>query len=149
MAWKWTPIQGLSCADCQTPTASPLQTTVYKVVATDGNGCIVQDAVAVHVINQRNVYIPTTFSPNGDGKNDIFMVYGGKGVKGIRKFEIFNRWGNQLFSVEHAATDDDSKGWDGTFNGQPVDIGDYVYVVEIEYINGELELFKNTVTIVR
>jgi gliding motility-associated-like protein len=149
MTWKWTPIQGLSCSDCQMPIANPLQTTVYKVTATDGNGCSVQDAVDVHVINRRRVYVPTNFSPNGDGKNDIFTIFGGKEVKEIRKFEIFNRWGSKLFSVEHAATDDPTQGWDGTFNGQPVDTGDYIFVAEIEYINGELELFKNSVTIVR
>jgi len=79
--FTWSPANGLNCTDCNAPFAMPFQTTNYTVVATDTiTGCSVSDLITVVVKKERNVFIPNIFSPNYDGKNDVFMVFGGKGL---------------------------------------------------------------------
>jgi gliding motility-associated-like protein len=149
VVWQWTPKDGLSCTDCKNPIAMPLGTTTYIVSATDKNGCFVKDTLRVGVANKRKVFVPNIFSPNNDGKNDILVVNAGKEVKGIIKFSVFNRWGNQLFNVQNILPNDPTKGWDGTFNGQDVEVGTYIYTLEVVYINGQTEVLSGDVSIIR
>ena len=140
----------LDCTNCRNPVAKPLGTTSYFVSATNRNGCIAKDTLKITVANKRKVFIPTAFSPNNDGNNDIFMVYGGNEVRKINKFQIYNRWGNRVFGAENILPNDPSKGWDGLFEGQVAEMGSiFIYAVEVEYINGKIEVFSGDVTIVR
>ena len=148
--WEWKPKDGLDCTNCRNPVAKPLGTTSYVVAATDRNGCIAKDTLKITVANKRKVFIPTAFSPNNDGNNDVFMVYGGNEVRKINKFQVYNRWGNRVFGIENVLPNDPSKGWDGLFQGQVAEMGSiFIYAVEVEYINGKIEVFSGDVTIVR
>jgi gliding motility-associated-like protein len=126
--YQWSPEESLSCANCINPFASPTVTTTYNLIATDENGCAAQDNVTIEVFVDTLLWIPNAFSPNGDGENDVFRIFG-KSIKTI-EFKIFNRWGELMFY-----TTDPNQGWDGTYKGKPMVPGVYVYMVEATYIN--------------
>ncbi len=131
------------------PVAHPITTTTYNVTVTDPNGCSVSDAVTVRVNIERDVFIPNVFSPNFDGSNDVFTVFGGIGVANISRLQVFNRWGAKVHDVSNFSPGDTSFGWDGTLNGSPVAQGVYVYYVEVEFVDGTLDTYRGDVSIVR
>ena len=95
------------------------------------------------------VFIPNSFTPNGDGINDVFSVYGNDQVIKVRNLAIFDRWGNALYSQSDLPINDPSEGWDGHFRDDLMDPGVYVYVVEVELLDGTIRLFKGDVTLTR
>ncbi len=98
-SWSWTPAEGLSCDDCERPWAGPYRSGQYRLVVTDLSGCTAQASVNIQVDRRRDVYAPNVFSPNGDGLNDRFTIYG-RGITEIKLLQVFDRWGNQLFLGE-------------------------------------------------
>jgi gliding motility-associated-like protein len=116
---------------------------MYEVTMIDDRGCIATDTVTV-IVNQDDkvIYVPNAFSPNGDGINDIFYTYA-RGVKTI-DFRVFNRWGEKMFqsySLDH--------GWDGYYKGQLMNPAVYVYYVEVTYLDGDIRSQKGSVTLIR
>ncbi|MCC6460373.1 MAG: gliding motility-associated C-terminal domain-containing protein, partial [Saprospiraceae bacterium] len=146
--WQWSPAEGLSCADCPEPWAKPLLPVVYSLTITDQNGCTARSEVQLRVDRRRQLYIPNIFSPNGDGENDIFLVFG-RGVVEVRNLRVFDRWGNQLFENEHLPVNDPAEGWDGNFRGQAMQPGVYIWQAVVEFIDGQVEVYAGDVTILR
>jgi len=146
---SWTPSESLSCADCLRPTAMPFVTTTYYATATDENNCTGIDSVTVFVNLLRPVYIPNVFSPNGDGLNDFFTVYGGKAAKAIKVFKVFDRWGDNVFEGFNIPLNDEPFGWDGVFRGKLMDTGVFAYFAQVEFIDGVVVLFEGDVMILR
>jgi gliding motility-associated-like protein len=96
------------------------------------------------------VYIPNIFSPNDDGENDWFTVYADlKGVKQVKQFQIFDRWGDQVFQRENFQPNDPTLGWDGRYRGQEMNPAVFVYYAIVEFIDGQEVLFKGDVTLMR
>jgi gliding motility-associated-like protein len=123
-SYSWTPALDLSCTDCGITEASPLQTTMYIVEATNSVGCSDYDSILVRVsLKCGEVFVPNAFSPNGDGKNDVLRVKNNCFLQVL--FRIYNRWGELVFQTE-----DPNVGWDGTYKGSPLDAGVFVYFVE-------------------
>lgn len=147
--WQWTPGTGLSCTTCPEPKAGPKQTTKYHVqVKTDG-GCVNTDDLTVSVIcNNGNLFIPNTFSPNGDGSNDKFYPRG-TGIALVRSLRIFNRWGELVFERINFNANDASAGWDGTYKGQKLAPDVYVYSCEVVCMNNEVLPFSGDITLLR
>jgi gliding motility-associated-like protein len=116
--------------------AAPLFTTTYSLTVEDDHSCVATDNLKVTVENRRRVYVPTAFSPNGDGINDVFSVFGGREVKEITCFKIFDRWGGLVFLAENLPANG-TTGWDGTFQGKELAQGVYAYSIEVLYLNGE------------
>jgi len=87
--------------------------------------------------------VPTAFSPNGDGVNDVFTVFPGKAVANISQIEIFDRWGNQVFSANS------NIGWDGIFDGKIAPNGVYVWLITVEFIDGRIQQLSGDVTLIR
>ena len=87
--------------------------------------------------------------PNQDGKNDFFTLYGGPAARKIRRLQIFDRWGEQMFEAKDLPLGQESLGWNGIYRDQLMPGGVYVYVAEIEFIDDEVLLFKGDVTLVR
>jgi len=139
---SWTTYDSLGCDDCLEQDITPLFTTGYEVFLMNENGCMTEDDVIVYVNNKRRVYIPNAFSPDGDGNNDVFMIYGGIGVEEVENFQIFNRWGDLVFEKNNFQPNDTSMGWDGFFNGEKMNPGVFVFVAEVRYVNGEKEVLK-------
>ncbi len=146
--WTWSPPDNLSCSDCPNPVATPRFSGPYIVTGKTQFGCTASDTINVKLIcAQDKVYIPNAFTPNYDGKNDVFYVKG-KGIRSIKSFRIFNRWGQLIFEKTNASVNDRSAGWDGRFNGTPVSTGTYVYITELVCDTGEIFPVKGTVVVV-
>jgi gliding motility-associated-like protein len=141
---SWTPDNDISCIDCTVPLVRPLESRIYTVTIKDNNGCftIVED-VNINIKEAYSVDVPTMFTPNADGNNDVVYVRGW-GIKELIEFKIYNRWGNEVFS-----TSDITKGWDGKVNGNDQPMDTYVYVVSIETYSGEIMSKKGNITLLR
>jgi len=145
----WTPSEGLDCADCAEPLARPLSSRTYLLSMFGDRGCPDSDEVYVEVNLGREVYIPNTFTPNADGRNDVFRVRTQfeKSVDAIEFFHIRDRWGQLLFSAEDFPPNDLSFGWDGRFNGTRVVPGYYVYQARVRYVDGETKELSGSVRV--
>ncbi len=143
LQYEWTPPNGLSNPGINTPVASPEITTKYTVHVVDIYGCKNEDSVLVTVLIPA-VWVPNAFTPNGDGKDDVFIVRG----QGINDFEfgVFNRWGEQIFHSNNMAT-----GWDGTrpVTGENLPPGAYVYYIKGVKTNNEAVNIKGMVNLIR
>ncbi len=142
----WTP-DTIGCSTCFTAFDRPMEQTVYSVRVTDENGCVATDELLIFVQQIERIFIPTAFSPNGDGINDMFYVSAAPEVQLIKSFRIANRWGTLVYSRENFPPNDPTLGWDGLFNGQRGSIGVYVYVAELEMANGEVIVVSGDVAL--
>ena len=150
LQYEWSPSTYLSCADCPNPITHPTDDILYEVIATDSlTNCAGTATVQVLVNKDRNIYIPNAFTPNGDGINDIFMVYGGLGVANIRKMVIYDRWGELIIEALDFAPDEPAFGWDGYFKGKPMNPGVFVYYIEAEFEDGVVAEYKGSITLLR
>lgn len=147
--WRWTPPVGLSCTDCQNPIADPRQDITYTLRVNNGGHCMAEDKVSVFLIcNGNNIYIPNTFSPNGDGVNDVFYPRG-KGIFGIKSIRIFSRWGELVYEKTNFQPNDITAGWDGNYKNQKAAPDVYVYTVEAVCENNVIFNLKGDVTLLR
>ena len=95
-------------------------------------------------------FIPTAFSPNGDGENEVFRIYPASNVAKIKTFQVFDRWGNRVFAAHDFIADDaKSHGWDGKLNGRVVKPDVFVYLVELETDKGKIFYQRGDVTLLR
>ncbi len=143
----WSP-DSIGCATCTTTFVKPEFSSTYSVRVTDANGCMATAQLQVFVQQIERIFVPTAFSPNGDGVNDMFYINAGQEVQQIKRFFILNRWGTMVYSRSNFQANDPNFGWDGIFNGTRVQIGVYVYVAEVEMAGGELVVVKGDVTVV-
>ncbi len=134
--YKWTPEINLSNPFIGNPIASftdghSPDTITYSVRVSTPEGCYANDSIKIYIFNtDPQVFIPSAFTPNGDGLNDVFRPTVA-GMKQFLYFRIYNRWGQLMFS-----TSTPDKGWDGNYNGNKQGSGTYVYVIEaIDYNN--------------
>ncbi|MDB5206583.1 MAG: hypothetical protein JWR72_1658 [Flavisolibacter sp.] len=149
VGYNWTHGESLNCADCPEPVASPKFDTKYKVDFVDRNGCRNTGEVQIIVFcNNDNVFVPNTFSPNGDGSNDVFYVRG-KGLNRVKSLRIFNRWGQLVFDRMNFAVNDASAGWNGTYNGAKPVADVYVYQLEIWCDNSTVVKFDGNVALIQ
>jgi gliding motility-associated-like protein len=147
--YSWAPSATLSCDDCAQPLANPKFNTIYTVTATDSNGCHDTGQVQVIVLCKgANVFVPNTFSPNGDGSNDVFYVRG-KGLARVKSLRIFNRWGEIVFERINFGVNDPSVGWDGTYKGKKLSSDTYIYQADVFCDNSESIRFDGSITLIR
>ena len=142
--YEWLPNDGtLNNNNINNPVATPLVTTTYTVSAMSIYGC--RDTASETVtVDFTDECIPSAFTPNSDGLNDIFRLCSLHHHR-LVEFTVFNRWGQMMY---HNTTDP-TKGWDGTFNGEPQDMGVYNYLVIVALPNGENKIYKGEVTLIR
>lgn len=148
-SFLWNTTEGLNCVECVDPIVLALENTIYELTIVDSSGCSVTDATEIIVRFPRNIYIPNAFSPDFDGINDVFHPYTGPDVAQILTFRVFDRWGELLFEQERFQPNDPAFGWDGTFRGQQMNAGIFVYLAEVVYVNGRTEVFKGDVMLLR
>lgn len=132
--------------NCQTPIAAPIENTIYQVISTDSNSCVLVDSVTVVVLQERAVFIPSAFTPNGDGKNETFdfQILGAKNVQ----VSIWDRWGEQVYFNQNQLNGA-GNGWDGKVKGEAALLETYVYQFEVEYFDGGKEVLSGTVNILK
>ena len=149
LRYDWTEKDSLvDCSNCSTLEVRPFFDTDYEVQITSPSGCMATANVAVFVTKDRGIYIPNVFSPNFDGINDQFYILG-KGFAEILVFQVYDRWGNLVFSRNNGAINDATIGWDGTFDSQNAATGVYRFYTKIVYLDGVEESFVGYVSLVR
>ena len=146
----WTPGYGLSCERCFAPVATPTASTTYTFTATSNYGCSSNASVTINLFcDGSQVFIPNTFTPNGDGANDRFYI-SAHGITSIVRFSIYNRWGELVFQSLNSQPNDPGAGWDGSYKGMMLEPDVFVYVAEVICEIGEQPFsFKGDVSIVR
>jgi gliding motility-associated-like protein len=142
-SFTWAPPQWLSDPNIENPVASPQDDITYVVTVTNDAGCKDVDSVSIHVNPVDGIYIPTAFTPGGDGLNDLLIPILGR-TYSLKEFTIYNRWGQRVFTTNQAG-----KGWDGKLGNQSQPGGVYVWYIRV--IEGGQKVIdkKGTVTLVR
>jgi gliding motility-associated-like protein len=139
----WTPSNGLSNPTILKPTAAIQDDTRYIVTVTSAEGCRDADTVNLKVFKGSAIYVPTGFTPNADGRNDLLRpAY--IGIKSLQYFRVYNRWGELVFE-----TQDTGKGWDGNFLGKQLGTGTFVWVVAATDFVGKKYNLQGTTTLIR
>lgn len=150
VAFKWTPSELITkCGTCKRVEVFPYNTTYFKILLTDDNGCIALDSVLVKVEKKRPVYIPNAFSPNFDGWNDKFTAFSNQSAKEIKLLRVYSRWGSLVYETKNIPLNEDKYGWDGYFNGKELPPDVFTYYMEIEFIDGEIVPYKGDITIIK
>lgn len=147
----WQPADAFECpAGCATPVWYPVESSILRLEAVSDKGCQAADSIAIAVENVRRVYFPNAFSPNDDGVNDQFTIYGQTpNVQVIKRLLVFDRWGNVLFDRQDFPPNDEAAGWDGTSRGKPLSEGVYLYAADILFLDGRTLTFSGDVTLLR
>lgn len=142
---SWSPEVGLSCVDCFTPIATPASSTTYFASFTQQNGCVLTDSLRINIEAGTPGFVPSAFSPNGDGTNDTFRFFPTAAVADVLAFSVFDRWGNQRFRGEGLRTE-----WDGRSpDGRLADPGVYLYRIDLELLNGNRLQLHGDVSLLR
>ena len=143
--YAWSPSQWLSNISISNPVSVPQNNIEYAVKVSNAAGCFAYDSILVKVYKvDAGLYVPTAFSPNGDGLNDIFRPVL-LGMKSLDIFNVYNRWGQMVFS----SSDAEGAGWDGKLGGREQATGTYVWFAEgIDYKNTKVKM-KGYVVLIR
>ena len=137
----WTPSEIFDCNSCTSVKIQVKTTTEISLSMTHISGCTYQRVFIID-INERQLYIPDIFTPDGDGINDLWKIQSPYGID-IISCKIFDRWGELLY------LSDKNIAWDGTFKGKNVSQGVYVYVIEYRDGSGEKHIVSGDITVVR
>ena len=140
----WTPTETLNDPNINDPIALPVDpSTTYRVIGMNEHGGCRDTAYVKIDLTYTDDFVPSVFTPNGDGKNDVFRVLGIKYQK-VVEFRVFSRYGTEVFSTQDA-----TKGWDGTYKGEPSDVGVYGYLIRVTLPDGTLRTYKGDITLLR
>ena len=142
--YAWTPTTWLNNPSISNPISLPQNNIEYVVRVSNAAGCFDTDTILVKVFKVKpDLYVPNAFTPNGDGNNDIFRPIA-IGMKSIDNFQVYNRWGQMLYSGTG-----NGAGWDGTFGGKGQEAATYVWYAEgVDYLNNKIKR-KGTVVLIR
>lgn len=143
LQYQWSPAAGLNNDTIANPIATNLYDQTYYLKASTPIGCDSYDTINVKIYAGPQLYLPTAFSPNGDGLNDVFKVF----PVGMAKFDllsIYDRFGNIIFTSKNV-----SQGWDGTFKNNPQAAGTYIWTESGTDYKGNKIIRKGTVVLVR
>lgn len=148
--YMWTPTENLSCTECGNPTVDSLQDDRYiTVLVEDSRGCTAEDDIYIRIEKPRLVFIANAFTPNDDGNNDWLFVQGGNGTQRVVSFQVFDRWGELVYETTDAPLNDSDYGWDGTYKGQDMNGGVFVWVAEVEFEDGERIVYKGSTVMIK
>lgn len=145
--YLWSPATGLNNTSIQNPIANYDATAPnilsYNIAITDSVGCTVIDKQEVWIFSQPDILVPTAFTPNGDGANDVLLPFY-VSINRLLFFRVYDRWGKQIFETSQIG-----KAWDGTQNGKPMPMDTYVWVAEGISKDGNKVARKGNVTLIR
>jgi gliding motility-associated-like protein len=138
LTYSWIPAASIDNPAILDPGVSPTSDITYTLTATSSDGCSNQDNVFITVTNR--LYIPTAFTPNGDGLNDVWKLPSLESYPNAQAW-IYDRWGNLIFHSSGATVS-----WDGSFNGKPQPAGSYIYLIDLK---NSTPILKGTITLIR
>jgi gliding motility-associated-like protein len=147
--YSWVPAEFLSCENCLTPVVTPPYSLKYEFIVQNEYTCIDTASAEIKTFAGGNVDIPNAFTPNGDGRNDVFYIMGSNKIKIIKEFSIYDRYGGKIFAVSGVPPNDPAYGWNGNINGKRADMGGYVYFAIILFNDGSQKEYKGTVLVIR
>ena len=120
-----------------------------RLVVEDSRGCLATAALPL-TVELGDIYAPTAFSPNGDGRNDRFTIYSDNGSgEVIERMQVFDRWGGLLFEAEEIPLSQERFGWDGNRLGESMNTGYYAFYALVRYPNGFRRVVKGEVQLIR
>ena len=146
---EWSPAIDISCVDCLEPLLSPEEYRLYTVEVLTEEGCAVEHQIQIFVRDDRSIFTPNIFTPNGDGNNDHFMVYATDDYVSIETFKIYDRWGELVFSNNQAQLNNTEDGWDGTFLNRELQSAVFTWYVELLDDKGNREQFTGDIMLYR
>jgi gliding motility-associated-like protein len=126
---SWIAGEFIVCKECPQTQIQPKRDGCYVAEAINQYGCKVTDQVCISITNNWGMFVPNSFTPNGDGLNDKFLVYANSILS--YKMEIFDRWGKLLFTSNNI-----DNGWDGTYKNIPCSLGVYNYKLIFKGVDG-------------
>ena len=145
---QWNPSGVIGCVDCNPVTFQVNQDTWIYSLAIDERNCESLDSVLIRVREDAKVFVPNSFSPNGDNINDYFYVQGDQQAI-VQLMQIFDRWGNQVFEARNVPVNEPLKGWDGSFKSEKMNPGVFVYYAKVRFndqrnieLKGDFTLIK-------
>ena len=140
--FNWQSITPIDCVDfdeCIPLDFTPLTTQEIILELGTPGGCSISDSIFIDVITVRKIFFANAFSPNGDGINDRFTVFGDSpNVQEIESLRIYDRWGAMLYEGLNFQANDLESGWDGTFRGKQMQTGIYTYSAVVRFIDDEV-----------
>jgi gliding motility-associated-like protein len=139
----WSPPTWLSDPYVRNPEAHPLKDTSYIVTAKSNSGCIDSDTIYIKVRNVKDIYVPTAFTPNNDGKNDLFRPRIGLLFE-LYEFSIYNRWGQRIYTTRTR-----NEGWNGKVRGELQQSGMYVWILRAKNDKQKVIQQKGTFLLIR
>lgn len=151
--FSWMPANLLNNPDTLYPYTKTYQSQRYTLVVYDANGCSATGSIQVNIDPNHNVYIPNVFIANNthSGLNDHFNLNVGKGVEIVNFMRVYDRWGSLVYERNrfYPNNNDPSDGWDGKYRGQYVAQGVYAYIIEVQFLDGLVQLYHGDVTVLR
>ncbi|MEM8585653.1 MAG: gliding motility-associated C-terminal domain-containing protein [Bacteroidota bacterium] len=148
--FNWSPFSPSCPNDCLPAIFNPPGSGFLTLIAESEDGCLATDSVFIEVRPLRQVYVPNAFSPNNDGVNDAFApIIIQPNVSSILRFEVYDRWGNQVYAQADWLPRGISDGWDGQIRGKLAPTGVYVYQAEVLFLDGEVLIYKGDVQLLR
>src|SRR6266487_808946 len=141
--FTWSPGTGLNTVNLLDPAATLQRDQIYFLTAITDAGCAFEDNVKITVFKFPGVLVPSAFTPNHDGLNDVLRPRY-NGIKRLDYFAVYNRWGELVFK-----TSDMSKGWDGNFNGRSESTQTFVWIVNAEGFDGKKYQLRGTTTLIK
>ncbi len=145
--WNSNNDQTLSCTNCPVLEVIPTDDATYTLTILDDNGCSQSDAINVFVNKDYKIFVPNIFTPNGDGINDRFFIQGQENIK-IKSFRIFDRWGSLVYAKNNVPVSDETAGWDGYIKDKKAPTAVFVWLAEVEFIDGKQKKFSGDVAVV-
>ena len=142
-SWYWYPPTGLNNDTIKDPIATPTVSTVYTVIIRNSNGCTVTDTVTVDVNVTCGIFVPDIFSPSDPSNHNTILYVRSECLVSV-DFRVFDRWGNKVFESY-----DLNHGWDGTYKGEALNPGTFVYYATGKTADGRTLSKKGNVTLVR
>ncbi len=143
--YAWSPPDWLDAVDIPNPVSTPEASIEYRLIVRDANGCVAERSVTLVVLticDEPYLFVPTGFTPNGDGKNDTFRVMGNN-LEEVY-LVVYNRWGEKIFESPGG-----NEGWDGTYKGKPLPPDVYGFYVKVRCYGGLEFVKKGNVTLLR
>ena len=140
---EWSPADIMDCSDCMDVDINATDDIEVTVKMTHISGCIYTKSFIIRIDYKEDIYVPDIFTPNGDGKNDIFYITFKDYHPEIIEAAIFDRWGEKMAEWHNVPNID----WDGTFKGKRVNPGVFVYYIKYKNRKGELVILKGDVTV--
>lgn len=145
----WSPVKELSCAECMSPIARPVETTQYVLAVTDSISCTRYDTITVIVRDSESgFWMPNAFTPNEDEVNDVIFP-NGMNIDNVVYWRVYDRWGEKIYEVNDFDTNDKTVGWDGTYRSRALEANVYTYTAEVVFKNKKKQFYKGSFTLIR